>query len=157
MIKYENLIRELCKDIKYIIDTEYHLFPINKYKYAISKENKRTISQSMFSRDTGNLNPNAISSLRKYIKLPKINESDIKDLIEKICKIGSILKNKYNYNRMISYLELKDILEKEKIDINKEMMVSMLKYFDIENPNCFQIKGQQRIILWIVLEQQKIK
>ena len=140
MIKYENLIRELCKDIKYIIDTEYHLFPINKYKYAISPENKRTISQSMFSRDTGNLNPNAISSLRKYIKLPKINESDIKDLIEKICKIGAIFRNKYNYNRMISYLELKDILEKEKIDINKEMMVSMLKYFDIENPNCFQIK-----------------
>ena len=139
MVKYENLIRELCKDIKYIIDTEYHLFPINKYKYTISPENKRTVSQSMFSRDTGNLNPKAISSLRKYIKLPKIKESDIKDLIERICKIGVILRNKYNYKRMISYLELKEILEKENIDINKEIIVSLLKYFDIENPNCFHI------------------
>ena len=63
MIQYENLIRELCKDIKYIVDNEYNLFPINKYKYSIPPNNKRAVSQNMFSRDTGNLNPKAISSV----------------------------------------------------------------------------------------------
>ena len=140
MIKYENLIRELCKDIKSIIDTEYQLFPIHKYKYSISVDNKRAISQNMFSRDTGNLNPKAISSVKKYNKLPKIKESEIRTLIEDICKIGINLSNKYRYNKMVSYLELKDILEQYKIDINKELMVALLKYLNIQNPNCFYIK-----------------
>ena len=48
MIKYENLIRQLCKDIKCIIDNEYKLFPINKYKYSILPNNRRAISQNMF-------------------------------------------------------------------------------------------------------------
>ena len=140
MIKYENLIRELCKDIKLIIDTEYHLFPIHKYKYSISVDNKRAISQNMFSRDSGNLNIKAISSVKKYNKLPKIKESEIRTLIEDICKIGINLSNKYRYNKMVSYLELKDILEQYKIDINKELMVALLKYLNIQNPNCFYIK-----------------
>ena len=140
MINYENLIRELCKDIKYIIKTEYNLFPINKYKYSISPDNKRAISQNMFSRDTGNLHPKAISSFRKFNKLPKIGESEIRDIIEKMCKIGIILENKFKKDKMISYLELKDILEKYKIDINKKLMVLILKYLNIENPNCFYIK-----------------
>ena len=41
MIKYENLIRQLCKDIKCIIDNEYKLFPtinINIVFYQIIKE-----------------------------------------------------------------------------------------------------------------------
>ena len=140
MIKFENLINELCKDIKYIIDNEYKLFPINKYKYSITPSNKRAISQNMFSRDTGNLNPKAISSVRKYNKLPKISEGDIRQIIEKICKIGIQLRNKYKNNKMISYLELKDILGKYQIDINKELVVLLLKYMNIENPNCFYLK-----------------
>ena len=140
MVNYENLLRELFKDIKNIINNEYHLFPINKYKYSISSNNKRAISQNMFSRDTGNLNPKAISSVKKYNKLPKIGESEIRDIIEKICKIGIILENRYKNDKMISYLELKNILEKYKIDINKELIVLILKYMNIENPNCFYIK-----------------
>ena len=139
MIKYENLIRQLCKDIKCIIDNEYKLFPINKYKYSILPNNKRAISQNMFDRYTGNLNPKAISSVKKYNKLPKIMESEIKDLIQDIYKIGIKVKNKYNTDKIISYLELKDILEKFKIDVSKEMMISLLKFLNIENPNCFYI------------------
>jgi Ca2+-binding EF-hand superfamily protein len=41
---------------------------------------------------------------------------------------------------MISYLELKDILGKYQIDINKELVVLLLKYMNIENPNCFYLK-----------------
>ena len=137
MIQYENLIRELCKDIKYIVDNEYNLFPINKYKYSIPPNNKRAVSQNMFSRDTGNLNPKAISSVDRYNKLPKIKESDIRDIVEKICKKGIFLGRKYKDNKMISYLELKELLEKNKIDISKELMVLILKYLNIENPNCF--------------------
>ena len=140
MIQYENLIRELCKDIKYIVDNEYNLFPINKYKYSISPNNKRAISQNMFSRDTGNLNPKAISSVEKYNKLPKIKESDIRDIVEKICKIGMFLGKKYKDNKIMSYLELKELLEKYQIDISKELMVLILKYLNIENPNCFYFK-----------------
>ena len=140
MIKYENLIRELCKDIKILIDNEYKMFPINKYKYSILPNNKRAISQNMFDRYTGNLNPKAISSVKKYNKLPKIMESEIKDLIGDISKIGMNLRNKYRNNKMVSYLELMDILEKYNIDINKELMISVLKFFNIENPNCFYIK-----------------
>jgi hypothetical protein len=139
MIKYENLIRELCKDIKSIIDTEYQLFPIHKYKYSISIDNKRAISQNMFSRDTGNLNPKAISSLKQYNILPKISESDIRTELEKIGKISIFLGNNYKSNKMISYLELMKILERYQIYLNKALIVQLLKYLDIKNPNCFYI------------------
>ena len=140
MIQYENLINELCKDIKYIVDNEYNLFPINKYKYSISPENKRGISQNMFSRDTGNLNPKAISSVNKYNKLPKIKESDVRDIVEKICKKGIYLRKNLKDNKIMSYLELKDLLEKYQIDLSKELMVYILKYLNIKNPNCFYFK-----------------
>ena len=140
MIQYENLINELCKDIKYIVDNEYNLFPINKYKYSISPENKRGISQNMFSRDTGNLNPKAISSVNKYNKLPKIKESDVRDIVEKICKKGIYLRKNLKDNKIMSYLELKDLLEKYQIDLSKELMVHILKYLNIKNPNCFYFK-----------------
>ena len=105
MVKYSNLINALCNDIKHIIDTEYKLFPIDKYKYSISQDNKRAISQNMFSRDTGNLNPKAISSVKKYNKLPNISESDIRTELQKIGKISIFLGNNYKSNKMISYLE----------------------------------------------------
>ena len=139
MIKYKNLINAICNDIKAIVDNEYKLFPINKYKYSISQDNKRAISQNMFSRDTGNLNPKAISSVNKYNKLPPISESDIKNELEKISKIAFLLGNNYPNNKMISYLELIKILEKYKIYLNKALIVHMLRFLDIANPNCFYI------------------
>ena len=139
MIKYRNLINAICNDIKSIIDNEYKLFPINKYKYSISQDNKRAVSQNMFSRDTGNLNPKAISSVKKYNRLPKISESDIRKELEQISKIAIFLGNNYSNNKMISYLELMKILEKYKIYLNKELVVNLLKFLDIENPNCFYV------------------
>ena len=140
MIKYKNLINSLCNDIKAIIDNEYKLFPINKYKYSISQDNKRAISQNMFSRDTGNLNPKAISSVNKYNKLPPISESDIRKELENVSKISTMLGNNYPNNKMVSYLELINILEKYKIYLNKALIVHMLKFLDIKNPNCFYVK-----------------
>ena len=139
MVKYTNLINSLCNDIKYIIDHEYNLFPINKYRYSISQDNKRAVSQNMFSRDTGNLNPKAISSVHKYNKLPRISESEIRKEIENIGKISIFLLNNYKANRMISYLELMEILEKYRIYLNKELIVYLLRFLDIKNPNCFSI------------------
>ena len=140
MIKYSNFINSLCNDIKSIIDNEYKLFPINKYKYSISVDNKRAVSQNMFSRDTGNLNPKAISSLPKYNKLPNISESDIRTELEKIGKISIFLTNNYSSNKTVSYLQLMSILEKFRIYLNKALIVQILKFLDIQNPNCFYIK-----------------
>ena len=140
MIQYKNLINTLCDDIKNIIDNEYKLFPIDKYKYSISQDNKRAISQNMFSRDTGNLNPKAISSISKYSKLPKINEAEIRAELEKIGRIVIFLNINYKQNKMISFLELMTILEKYKINISKALIVQILKFLDIKNPNCFYIK-----------------
>ena len=139
MINYSNIINCLCNDIKNIIDNEYKLFPIDKYKYSISQDNKRAISQNMFSRDTGNLNIKAISSVKQYNKLPKISESDIRTELNKIGKISIFLANNIRGNKMISYLELMTILEKYKIYINKALIVQILNYLDIKNPNCFTI------------------
>ena len=140
MVQYKNLINTICDDIKNIIDNEYNLFPIEKYKYSISPDNKRAVSQNMFSRDTGNLNPKAISSLQKYNKLPKINESDIRKELERIGKISIFLGHNYKINKMVSYLELLSILEKYKINLNKPLIVQLLKFLDINNPNCFYLK-----------------
>ena len=135
MINYVNLINALCKDIKMIIDREYNFFPIQKYNRFILPSNKRAISQNCFSRDTGNLHHTAISSLSKYQSLPKIEEFDIK---EDINKINNISKNLEHYSgKMISYLELKSILEKNMIDISKIGIIQLLKYLDIKNPNAF--------------------
>ena len=139
MVQYANLINSLCKDIKSIIDNEYNLFPIEKYKYSITPDHRRAVSQNMFSRDTGNLNPNAISSLLKYNKLPKINESEIRNVLDKIGKVLIFLSSNSS-NKMVSYLELMSILEKYKINLNKGLMVQILKFLDIKNPNCFYIK-----------------
>ena len=140
MIQYKILLNSLCNDIKMIIDNEYKLFPINKYKYSISTDNKRAQSQNMFSRDTGNLHPKAISSVDKYVKLPKLGESDVRPELEKIGKISMYLINNHKSSRMISYLELMTILEKFKIFLSKELTVHLLNFLEIKNPNCFSMK-----------------
>ena len=140
MVQYTNLINALCKDIKDIINKEYSLFPIDKYKYSIPPNNKRAVSQNMFSRDTGNLNPKAISSVSKYNKLPKINVSDIRKELERIGRIALHLSVNNNHHKMISYIELGKILEKYNIYLNKDLIVQILRFLDIKNPNCFYIK-----------------
>ena len=135
MINYANLINALCKDIKMIIDKEYAFFSIQKYNRYILPNNKRAISQNYFSRDSGNLHHDSISSLNKYKILPKIEEFDIKEDINRINKISNKLVE-YS-DKMISYLELKDILEKNFIDLDKIRIIQLLKYLDIKNPNVF--------------------
>ncbi|MBR3632603.1 MAG: DUF4496 domain-containing protein, partial [Elusimicrobiaceae bacterium] len=72
MIQYNNLLNSICKDIKNIMDNEYKLFPIKKYKYTVKSDNKRSISSNSFDTFTGNLESSAISSTRTYRYLPKI-------------------------------------------------------------------------------------
>ena len=135
MINYINLINLLCKDIKSIIDKEYYFFPIQKYNRFILSGNKRAISKNCFSRDTGNLHPDAISSTSKYESLPKIEDLELKEDINKIYKISKKLE-KFS-GKMISYLELQSILEKNNVDISKIGIIQILKYLDIKNPNVF--------------------
>ena len=135
MINYNNLINSLCKDIKIIIDDEYYYFPIKKYYRTILPNNKRTISQCYFSRDTGNLRNEAISSLYRYKYLPKIEDYSIKEYINRINDISNKLI--IYSNKIISYLELKDILDKNLIEISKIKIIYLLKYLDIKNPNVF--------------------
>ena len=135
MINYNNLINTLCKDIKIIIDSEYYYFPIHKYNRFILPNNKRAISQNFFSRDTGNLRHDAISSIYKYKLLPKIEDLAIKEDINRINNISNKLA--IYSNKMISYLELMDILEKNLVEISKIKIIYLLKYIDIKNPNAF--------------------
>ena len=138
MINYFNLITALCRDIKLLIDKEYSFFPIKKYKRFILSDNKRAISQNCFSRDTGNLHHNAISSLNKYKILPKIEEYNIEENINQINnKSKNLLKDG---DKMISYLELKEILEKNSINLSKIRIIQLLNYLDIKNPNVFSLK-----------------
>ena len=138
MVNFMNLINILCNDIKKIIDKEYQLFPIDKYKYTILKDNKRTKSQNYFNRDSGNLSKNAISSIQEYKFLPKIDEcnfsNDIK-IINKILSNNKIIQQ--NKSKMISYLELLNILQKNNFNYEKEKLILLLKYLDIKNPNVF--------------------
>ena len=137
MIQYNNLINALCKNIKILIDNEYKDFPINKYKHSISVDNKREISANKFSRDTGNLSPSAISSVKKFGKLRNIKESEIYSEIKKISKIVNYLN--YRSKRVISFMELISILQGYMISISKPKMVKLLKYLEIKNPNAFYL------------------
>ena len=135
MVNYVNLINAICKDIKMIIDKEYLFFPIQKYNRYILPDNKRAQSQNCFSRDTGNLHFNSISSLNKYKNLPKIEEFNLKEDINKIKNVSNKLI-KYT-NKMISYVELKAILEIYMINLSKIKIIHLLKFLDIKNPNVF--------------------
>ena len=137
MINYFNLITALCKDIKLIIDKEYTFFPIKKYNRFILSDNKRAQSQNCFSRDTGNLNHNSISSLDKFKLLPKIEEFNIEEDINQIRNKSKFLLK--DSNKMISYLELKTILEKLFINLSKIRIIHLLNYLDIKNPNVFSL------------------
>ena len=139
MVQYINLINALCKDIKQIIDNEYKLFPIKKYKYIIKDDNKRSISSNSFDTSTGNLEPKAISSLMKYKKLPKIDEANIKEDLNKISKICLFLSKKRT-TKMISYLQLNSLLQCYMISLSKEKIIKILKFLGIKNPNAFYLE-----------------
>ena len=66
--------------------------------------NKRAISQNCFSRDTGNLREDGISSLYRYKFLPKVDDLYIKGDINRIDNISNKLL--LYSNKIISYLEL---------------------------------------------------
>ena len=138
MIQYNNLLNALCKDIKQIVDKEYKLFPIKKYKYTIKPDNKRLISSNSYDSFTGNLEQKAISSLFKFKKLPKIEEIYIKDDLLKLSKICPFLSRNRNH-KMISYLQLNSMLQSYMISLSKEKIIKILKYLDIQNPNAFYL------------------
>ena len=139
MIQYINLINSLCKDIKQIVDNEYKLFPIKKYKYTIKADNKRSISSNSFDLNSGNLEPLALSSLSRYKQLPKIEEMNIKEDLAKISKI-CLFMSKKKTEKMISYLQLNSMLQCYMISLSKEKIIKILKYLDIKNPNAFYLE-----------------
>ena len=139
MIQYNNLINSICKDIKQIIDNEYKLFPIKKYKYTIKSDNKRSISSNSFDINSGNLEPTAISSISTYKKLPKIEEISIKNDLINIGKI-CIFLSKNKKEKMISYLQLNSMLQCYMISLSKEKIIKILKFLDIKNPNAFYLE-----------------
>ena len=74
-------------------------------------------------------------SLNKTRNLPNIKEFSIKEIIN---KINSISNELFNYSkRIVSFLELKNILEQKMIFLNKTQIIQLLKFLEIENPNCF--------------------
>ena len=136
MIQYVNLINNLCKDIKDLVDIEYTNFPIEKYKHTINKKHKRAVSAYAYSRDSGNLESSAISSLKRYNNLTKVNENEVKKDILKINKVIYFIKNK---NKMISYLALISTLQSHMLSFNKTQMIKILRFLEIKNPNAFTI------------------
>lgn len=139
MIHYNNLINALCNDIKKIMENEYRNFPIEKYKYTIPKNNERAKSAYAYSKDTGNLENKALSSLKTYQNLIDIDEIDVRDDIDKIYRLGKYLLKENKKSKMISYLALISMLRKHKVSISKVQMIKILKFLDITNPNAFYL------------------
>ena len=137
MIHYNRLINALCNDIKNIVENEYHNFPIEKYRYTIPKSNKRAKSAYAYSKDTGNLQNKAISSLKTYTNMNEIDEKEVINDIDKIGRLGKFLLKENKNNKMISYLGLISMLRKHKLHVDKVQMIKILKFLDIKNPNAF--------------------
>ena len=139
MIHYNNLINALCDDIKKIVSDEYKNFPIDKYKDTIQKNNKRAQSAYAYSSNSGNLGRKALSNVNNYNNFVNVNEDEVKYDILKIKRICNYLNK--NTNKMISYLELKSILQTYMISLNKVQILKILKFFDIKNPNAFNLRN----------------
>ena len=139
MIHYIHLINALCSDIKNIMENEYKNFPIEKYRYTIPKNNKRAKSAYAYSKDTGNLESKALSSLKTYKNMYDVDENEVRDDIDKIGRLGKFLLKENKSNKMISYLGFISMLKKHKLNINKVQMIKILKFLDIQNPNAFSL------------------
>lgn len=133
-VNYYALMKVLEEDIKSLIKTEYKYFPIDKYKNTITKENRRTISAYAFSKESGNLSGKAVSAKDIYNK--KINPSD-REVKQDIIDIYNILSKLRKSNRMISFLELKEIFESNSLSFSKIQILKIIKSLGIENPNSF--------------------
>ena len=142
MIKYKKLVDAICRDIKDLITFEYKNFPINKYKYTIDENNKRIISAYGFSSVNGNLNNKALNSIDSYNKnFNNIENNEINNDVFKIKKaVPYFQKTIGNINKMVSYLELINLLQIYRISINKIQMLKICKYYGIKNPNAFNLK-----------------
>ena len=132
MVNYLNLINLLCLDIKKIIDKNNLLIPINKY---LSPNYNRINGKKRIGRNYKNNFSDSNSLLNSFQDLPKLEEFNIKDIINKINNISSELSNCSDKN--FSLEELQSILEKEKIYINKNQLNQLLNFLGIKNPNSF--------------------
>ena len=142
MIKYKKLVDAICRDIKELITFEYKNFPINKYKYTIDDNNKRIISAYGYSSLNGNLNNKALNSIDSYSKnFNNIENDEINNDLFKIKKaVPYFQKTIGNINKMVSYLELINLLQVYRISINKVQMLKICKHCGIKNPNAFNLK-----------------
>ena len=142
MIKYKKLVDAICRDIKELITFEYKNFPINKYKYTINDNNKRIISAYGYSSSNGNLTDKALNSIDSYTK--NFNNVDLNEINDDLFRIKKAVpyfqKTINNINKMVSYLELINLLQVYKISVNKIQMLKICKYFGIKNPNAFNLK-----------------
>jgi len=141
MVHYPNLINALCEDIKKLVKVEYQNFPIEKYKDTIPKNNKRAQSAYAYDRKTGNLNHKSMSNVKNYQnKINPNNERQIKNDLGACKRIFYLFNNNKQKKKMISYLELMNILSSHHIYINKLQILKMLKFLNILNPNAFTLQ-----------------
>ena len=159
MIKYINLINILCQDIKIIIGKKSFLFPINKYSY---KNNQIVKNLNRINRKTRNSNYHSLSPLNTFQDLEKIEESNIKEIINKINNISFQLVE--YFGKKLSISELISILEAKLIYLNENHMIQLLKYLEIENPDSFgfddfieRIKNNSHNINKTISSQRNIK
>ena len=132
MVNYLNLINVLCQDIKNIIENKKLFLSINNYpninynsldsKYRYSRNNKNFFSV-----------PNSL--LNSFQDLPKINEFNIKDVVNKINNVSFQMNNLLGNN--ISSSELQTILQQKNIYLSKEQINNLLKFLEIKDPNSF--------------------
>ena len=131
MINYLNLINVLCQDIKSIIQSKNILHVINKYPSS----NYNSIDvKKRFSRNK-NYFSDSNSFLNSFQELPKIDDFNIKDTINKINNSSSEMDNFLGKNT--SFSELQKILQQKNIYLNKNQMIQLLKFLEIKDLNSF--------------------
>ena len=138
MIYYNKLIQKLCEDINKIVNEEYKNFPIEKYKGTINDLNVRSRSAYAFSSQSGNLERHALSTRLNFNRKIQGNLNEVKNDILRIKKIIPFIKR--NTNKMVSYLELINILQSYMVSIGKVQILKLLKFFKITNPNAFNLR-----------------
>ena len=155
MIYYNKLIQKLCEDINKIINEEYKNFPIEKYKGTINDLNVRSRSAYAFSSQSGNLDKNALSTKFNFNRKINGNLNEVKNDILRIKKIIPLIKK--NTNKMVSYLELMNILQGYMISIGKVQILKLLKFFKVSNPNAFNLRDLLMQIYQIEFGKDGIK
>ena len=132
MINYLNLINVLCKDIKRIFDKKLISFSINEY---FPPDKSLSDNKKYFNLKSHNFKNNSVSSLNTFDKLPNIEEFNIKEIVNKINNISSEFI--HLFRKKMTFNELKNILQKKRIYLNKSQLIQLLKFLEINNPNIF--------------------